>query len=297
MDRQMWLEYRRGGIGSSDAPAIMGVSPWRTPFDIWVEKVHGYGQQDENWAMKMGKEKEDIGRCWFEKYMDVDLFPDDYVVHKEVPWIRASLDGIDLDRKILVEIKWPDQETHELAKKKIVPPIYYPQCQHQMLAEGLDTMFYLSCHKDDRAVVEVLRDYEYISSMYATLKLFWDLVVRKVPPALTDRDHKSYDDDMNWNKLTSEYVQAKALADISISHMEEYKKKMIDYAQNRNAKGYGVKLTKSICKGAIDYQKALSDYNEILKEAFPDIVLPPLDLEPYRKSPFTKWSVRQEEQN
>ena len=34
-----WLDWRKKGIGSSDAPIIMGVSPWKTPFELWEEKT------------------------------------------------------------------------------------------------------------------------------------------------------------------------------------------------------------------------------------------------------------------
>ena len=32
-------ETRRNFIGGSDAPAIMGVSPWDTPYTCWEKKV------------------------------------------------------------------------------------------------------------------------------------------------------------------------------------------------------------------------------------------------------------------
>lgn len=33
------LEARRSSIGSSDAPAVLGVSKWRKPIDVWAEKT------------------------------------------------------------------------------------------------------------------------------------------------------------------------------------------------------------------------------------------------------------------
>ena len=37
--REEWLAERRTGLGSSDAPIIAGVSRWKTPFQLWAEKV------------------------------------------------------------------------------------------------------------------------------------------------------------------------------------------------------------------------------------------------------------------
>ena len=36
-----WLEGRRQGIGSSDAPAVLGLSPWACALDVYSSKVEG----------------------------------------------------------------------------------------------------------------------------------------------------------------------------------------------------------------------------------------------------------------
>lgn len=36
--RDTWLAARRGGIGSSDAAAVLGESKWRTPMQVWADK-------------------------------------------------------------------------------------------------------------------------------------------------------------------------------------------------------------------------------------------------------------------
>lgn len=36
---QEWEKFRLQKIGASDAPIIMGVSPWKTPFQLWLEKT------------------------------------------------------------------------------------------------------------------------------------------------------------------------------------------------------------------------------------------------------------------
>ena len=34
LPREQWLEYRRKGIGGSDAAAVLGISPFRTGQDL-----------------------------------------------------------------------------------------------------------------------------------------------------------------------------------------------------------------------------------------------------------------------
>ena len=34
MNREEWLNERRTGIGGSDAAAVMGLNPWKSPLDV-----------------------------------------------------------------------------------------------------------------------------------------------------------------------------------------------------------------------------------------------------------------------
>ena len=39
LDRQQWLSVRRGGIGSSDAAAAVGLCPYKSQLELWMEKT------------------------------------------------------------------------------------------------------------------------------------------------------------------------------------------------------------------------------------------------------------------
>ena len=172
MNHQQWLEWRRQGIGSSDAAAIMGVSPWKTPLQVWEDKVLGTSEQLENSAMTRGKELEEPARQLFEKMMDVVVFPQN-IVNPQTSWLRASLDGLDPDGKVMVEIKCPNKEDHLAAVGKRIPEKYYPQCQHQLAVTGLDGMYYFSFDGSKGIVVEVARNQKYIDEMLQKEKDFW----------------------------------------------------------------------------------------------------------------------------
>jgi predicted phage-related endonuclease len=38
IERANWLEVRRQGIGGSDAAAAVGLSPYKSPLELWLEK-------------------------------------------------------------------------------------------------------------------------------------------------------------------------------------------------------------------------------------------------------------------
>ena len=55
-----WLKARKTGIGGSDIAAILGLSPYRTPVDVWAEKTGRATAQDETLQMRFGRYAEEF---------------------------------------------------------------------------------------------------------------------------------------------------------------------------------------------------------------------------------------------
>jgi len=47
-------DRRRGFLGGTDIAAIIGVSPWRSPLDVWLDKTGRAEQRETNYAMRRG---------------------------------------------------------------------------------------------------------------------------------------------------------------------------------------------------------------------------------------------------
>jgi len=255
----------------------MGVAPkgWGTPFELWEEKYLGKLKEKDSQAMKYGRDNEERARSEFERVMGVMVAPK-AVIHPNTPWIRANLDGIDMDNKIVVEIKCPGVKDHAVAVNKMVPEKYYPQCQHQLLATGLSGMYYFSFYGNEGVIVEVARDKNYIDKLLETESKFWDHVVRGIPPELTEDDYICMEDNKKWKNFSNELrhirEEKKALEERDGVCLEALK----NLSQGRSAIGYGLKLKKQICDGAVDYSK------------IPE--LQGVDLKSYRKKSFEKWT-------
>lgn len=176
-----WHEFRQNHIGASDAPVIMGVSPYRTIKQVWKEKVFGV-KQKENAPMRYGKNKEEKAREEFEKITGLLIFPK-VVVHEEFEWMSASLDGLDVEEKCIVEIKCPGPNDHHCANvSKMVPEKYIPQIQHQLCVTGLEFAYYYSFDGERGVVIEVKRDQAFIDRMIEKEQEFWNCVQTFIPP-------------------------------------------------------------------------------------------------------------------
>ena len=60
-NRTEWLKERQQGIGGSEVAAVLGLSKWSTPFDVWLEKTSPIENAPPNLAMQLGTFLESFG--------------------------------------------------------------------------------------------------------------------------------------------------------------------------------------------------------------------------------------------
>ena len=298
MDRQKWLKWRKEGIGGSDSAVILKLFPFgKTPYQLWQEKTSDEIVDFENAATKHGKDYEDRALDWFEKKTGAVIFRQVPAENKEHPWIRCTLDGIDVEQEFMVEAKCPYNLANHIKVKatRKVPDIYYPQCQHQMKTKELHKMRFLSFNyqdPDDSVILEVIKDDKFIEKMMPEYEKFWKCVQDKTPPPLTELDYTQLHEDKEWLKYSDLHKEFSKIAKDAQQDADVFKERMIEVSKGKSAEGNGVRMTKSICPGRIDYEQAIIDYIENMKAHYPEINFPPIPLEPYRKESFTKWSIR-----
>jgi putative phage-type endonuclease len=290
MDRKGWLEWRRGGIGSSDAPIIMGMSPWSTPFLLWKEKVYGSPEKKCNSAMERGVELEPIVRDMLENDLCY-LLETKNVTHPVYPWMRSSLDAMTLDGTMIFEIKCPGKEDHELAKVGKIPEKYYPQLMHQLACTGLLWITYVSYYQGEYEICMLKRDEEYIADLIRKEMEFWKLVETKTPPEKTSKDYEEKDEDEEWKELVDEW---KPLYE-SLKEMEQREKiirdRLIVLSQGKNSIGHGVKLMRMECQGHVDWERGINESFNELKKRHPEIKIDPINWDTYRKPAIQKFRL------
>lgn len=169
-----WLQYRRNKIGASDAPIIMGESPWKTSFELLKDKIFGTLTECTPW-MQRGIDLEETARECFENMTGI-IFVKDVIVHPTYEWMIASLDGIDIEQKNILEIKCPGKQDHLSAKNGKIPPKYNAQLQHQMEVCQLGQVHYFSFDGSNGIHLIAYRDDKYIKEMIEKEKVFWNVL-------------------------------------------------------------------------------------------------------------------------
>lgn len=208
---QAWHDFRNLGIGGSDCSKLMGTSylPKSTVTTLWKEKV-GLGSDFKmNDAVAHGMKYEEEARLFYEKVVGRKAEPLCFI-HDEYNFLRASMDGISEDGAVSVEIKIPQQDNYEKAKKGIIKDYYYSQIQHQLLVTGAEYCDYWVYNIDEGAChFQVPRCEPYMAEILSRSMKFWyDFVVPQLCPVSSDfgiNDKKFYDpficDGMNYTFL------------------------------------------------------------------------------------------------
>lgn len=181
MDKSTWLQERKKGIGGSDVAAILGLSPFKTALDVFLEKTTESEPQKETNAMYFGSAFEDIIRKKYLEETKEEL--DDYPQLMAKDFMLASVDGLTKSKKV-IEIKTASNEKEwgEIGTAQI--PLYYlSQVQHYLMVTG-----YAVCdiavliRGNDFRIYTVNEDLELQKMLHEVEKEFWDNLKKGIKP-------------------------------------------------------------------------------------------------------------------
>lgn len=276
-----WLAWRNEGIGSSDAPIIMGVSPWTTPYQLWRQKLEIDPPKSETFAMARGKSLEDSIRARIDRECGFNVVPDT-AEHRELKWMRASFDGINWSTKKLIEIKCGNRRDHEKAREGTIPVQYAPQLQHLMEVAGPEftEILYVSYCDQELLIVPVSRDDDYIAKLIQKESEFMNCIREFEAPELTEDDYLDVDSE-EWNALSKAWNGiVKEETDLLV-RKEKLREKILDLANGKNIRGQNIFVKQVTRKGTVEYMKIPELKN--------------CDLNKYRKPVTTHWTIRTKE--
>ena len=267
------MDYRKGKIGSSIAPDIMGVG-YNTPLQRWNMELFG-NETKVNSAMERGARLEPVVRDLVNERLGLSYQP---VVVESLtdPMLIASLDGYYFENgeHYLLEIKCPNAERHALAVEGKVPEIYVPQLQHIMMVTGVNMMVYASYNGEDLAIVHVERDDDYIRKLYAAEMAFYKSMIDLKEPKPTDRDWAEINDPVALEKA-SRYLELSTSIKEAKEELEALESDLQGFFSHPRNRVGELSASKIVRAGSIDY-KSIPELRSV-------------DLEEYRKPPISYW--------
>ncbi len=138
-DYPAWLAQRRTGLGGSEVAAVLGVHPYHSPWQVWLDKTgRGRDTRDKR-AMRRGRYFEPALAQWFADETGLSCRRTGTWVNRDQQWMSANPDRLTSDGCGL-EVKMPASEWSAMWRDG---PAYYAIVQALWGARvcGLDAWY------------------------------------------------------------------------------------------------------------------------------------------------------------
>jgi len=187
MGQEQFLLDRQKGIGGSDVAAIMGLSPWKTPLDVYLEKTMPVPENDDFEPITDKPQLARGKRCEkyiLEEYADrtgQTLMPGRLVRHPQHPFLQGHVDAFVEGENVLVEAKsvggspnsWKDE----------IPPYYKTQIAHYAMVTNCERVDVpVLFDRWQYACFTYYRDTAFEEQVFQACLDFWDKYVLKENP-------------------------------------------------------------------------------------------------------------------
>lgn len=190
-DRDKWLEMRKAGIGGSEAAAIVGLNPWKSAFQLWLEKTGQVEPEDlsDNEYVYWGNVLEQAVADRFceltgKKVQRRGMLQDD-----EYPYMLASVDRMVVGEDAGLECKTTNAFNGKAWDGDELPDSYYIQCQWYMMVTGCAKWYIAVLIGGNKFVwKEVLRNADDIATLRKAAVDFWSMVATKTMPPVDGSD-------------------------------------------------------------------------------------------------------------
>lgn len=152
-----WHAYRAQHFNASDAPAMLGCSPYKTRAELIQETATGIGKEIDAFTQKIfddGHRYEALARPLAEKIIGEDLYP---VTGSEGKY-SASFDGLTLDEAIGFEHKSLNDELRAAMVDGCtgadLPKVYRVQMEQQCMVSGAGSILFIASKWDGDVLAE-----------------------------------------------------------------------------------------------------------------------------------------------
>lgn len=187
MTRSEWLGARRTGIGGSDAAAVAGLSPWATPYTVYLDKLGILPDQEETEAMRQGRDLEEYVAQRFMEATDKKVQRCNFMVRNpKYPFAVADIDRRVVGENAGLECKTTSSLNVRQFNGVDFPDKYYAQCLHYMAVTGAERWYLAVLVLGREFHVYVLeRDEAEIAALMGMEDAFWAQVETQNPPDIS----------------------------------------------------------------------------------------------------------------
>lgn len=186
LSRQEWLRLRAQGIGGSDAAAIAGLNPWKSPMGVYLEKVGEIKDDDEpSEAAYWGSTLEEVVAREFTRRTGLKVRRRNAILRSSKhPFMLANVDRLVVGDQVPLECKTAGARAAADWDDGRVPDYYMIQLQHYLAVTGAPYGYIAVLIGGQRFLYQrIERDDELIQYLVQIERNFWENhVIPRVPP-------------------------------------------------------------------------------------------------------------------
>lgn len=203
-----------GFVGASEIAAVCGVSRWRRPIDVWLEKTGRAEAEPENPRAQIGLRAEDTMILWYcedEGHDPEQLIRGESRRHPVFEFAGCTPDYVLPDR--LVQLKCVGARMAVHWPEELVPDDVECQCQYEMEVCSMDRLDLVAwLGGTDFRVIHLERDAEFGSMLLRGAESFWRHVRDDMPPPI--------DGSEAWQKYLQRRYPVVEREELDLSHDE-----------------------------------------------------------------------------
>lgn len=188
LSHEEWLQYRKLGVGGSDAGAICGLNPYTSPLSIYLDKTSNKTTDIDNEAMRQGRDLEDYVARRFMEATGLKVRKVNAIFQsKKHPHLLANVDRMIVGQNVGLECKTTNILNTDKWKDGDVPSHYQIQCHHYMAVTGAKAWYIaVVILGKEFKYIRIERDEDIINDLITIENNFWNNHV--IPKVLPDPD-------------------------------------------------------------------------------------------------------------
>jgi len=297
---------RKGGLGGSDSPVVLGISPFKTRKELWREKL-GLVEVKEltSPAIKRGNSLESIVADLYAevKGRKVEVVKQK-LYHQQYPHIYAHIDRRIIDDKKagpgVLEIKCPGVAVFNKCKREGLQNYYILQLQHYLGVTGYKWGAFAVFSAEQWEIIEfdVFPDKELIKIIFQEDNKFWQCVLNHEEPqepevtvtmeavGTNEVTNMEKINPLLWADLVQKYAEAKTMEDEGAAAKDLYEEKLKEEMLRAGAsvaEGGGARIyfREQAGRKTLD-KKAFATGNPAAYEAYETFIKPGKPTRPFR---------------
>jgi len=252
-NKQEWLRERKNYIGGTDLASIVGLSPYKTALDVYLDKTSDDIREESSPAMKWGSLLEDVIAKEYAEVTGYNLEIEPNVLyHPKYKFLGANIDRWADNKKHVLECKtagftrgkeWGEVGTDQIPESYLVQVAFYaaicdvPKVDIAVLIGGQDFRIYT--YNRNRELEDKL--------IKIACNFWYNHIEKRIPPkCINTRDTFNLFPQSNYHEILAENNIIEKLEELKAAKEEE------------------VRIADTIEKLKTDIQEFMRDYDVLI---------------------------------